>query len=153
MAIRSASLFFPCCRHCNVLIQPRMRLAARRADFNGKHHARPSLEGRSLVPKDQQDSASKTNFQTMRCHDEKFLYEALFAPLKDQAARVFDSLAWSFSSKCLFEAINVFDVSEKVLIRHSAGCSAYNYREASLAFLGKMLVREPIHSASLFFGH
>ena len=30
----------------------------------------------------------------------------------DQAARVFDSLAWSFSLKCLYEAINVFDVSD-----------------------------------------
>ena len=36
---------------------------------------------------------------------------------QDQAARVFDSLAWSFSLKSLFEAINVFDVTRHPILR------------------------------------
>ena len=95
-----------------LLIFPRRGRAGRRPDVIRKHHASPSKMGAAWCMWQEGCSASKTNFcnRQFLVNHEVPLRGTYPVQLKDQAANLFEVLAWSFSLISVLRTAYFFEV-------------------------------------------
>ena len=91
---------------------PRRGRSGRRLDFYGKHHASSSEMSAAWWLPYQVESASKTNFYIRKkpVNHKVPLRGTYNVQLMDQAANLYEVLAWSFSLKSVLLTANIIDV-------------------------------------------